>query len=184
MSAELVQEWSQVRSQTLEDLRAYRHLLRTKHTPLLQFLVMPAFVDARCVDVMQADKEYAAFSTTWQVTRDAIAFSSPIERLKHPRLFIPSIQTRPLDWKSEFIANSILKPLSEVYVPLLSSQCGSIVLDGTRFELCARNGGALIRLVWYSGSEGWHPESVPNEWLEVRGLIEVLELLSPEQVGV
>ncbi len=82
-------EWCELRSRTWRLLREREHILRPKHSPLLQFLVMPSFADSWCIDLVRTNGTTAAYYTVWRMTYDIKAFSTAIERLKHPRRICP-----------------------------------------------------------------------------------------------
>lgn len=147
-------EWCELRSRTWRLLREREHILRSKHSPLLQFLVMPSFTDSWCIDLVSTDGTTAAFYTVWRMTYDIEAFSTAIERLKHPRPYLPTLESTKLDASSESI-DAILERLSAIVVPL-SRVRNSISLDGTLYELQIGDGWTGILLQWHN--------QTPNEW--------------------
>lgn len=150
-------EWCELRSRTWRLLREREHILRSKHCPLLQFLVMPSFTDSWCIDLVRTDGITAAYYTVWRMTYDIEAFSTAIERLKHPRPYLPTLESTKLGASSDSL-DEILESLLATVVPL-SRVRNSISLDGTRFELQIGDGWTGIMLQWHNDlPDEWSPE--------------------------
>lgn len=147
-------ECCELRSRTWRLLREREHILRSKHSPLLQFLVMPSFTDSWCIDLVRTNGVTVAYYTVWRMTHDIEAFSTAIERLKHPRPYLPTLESTKLDASPESL-DLILDRLSSIVVPL-SRVRNSIGLDGTLFELQIGDGLTGIMLQWHN--------ELPDEW--------------------
>jgi hypothetical protein len=135
-------------------LREREHILRSKHRPLLQYLVMPSFTDTWCIDLMHSGDTLAAYHTVWRMTQDIKGFTTAIERLKHPRPFVPTLESTPLDISNDTIA-SLMSKLGGVTLPLKSIR-NSISLDGTGYELQIGDGWRGLLLKWHN--------HLPDEW--------------------
>lgn len=155
-------EWFDLRERTWQHLRHKNHISRSKYVPLLQFLTIPSFSDTWCIDVVESDGITSAFLTTWNSTKDVRAFETGLERLKHPRPFVPSLQSTLLPVNSESI-EGILKRFEDIAMPLKPARNSSIYLDGTSYELQFGEGHRGIRLSWH--------EDMPMDWpIELREL--------------
>lgn len=167
------QEWYELRSRTWRLLRQRDHILRSKHLPLFQYLVRPSFTDTWCIDIVQTGDDFGVYHTTWRMTHDLEAFSTAIERLKHPRPYVPTLESVQFD--PELLdAESVLTRISKIRLPLKLTK-NWISLDGTSFEMQIGNGTNGILLQWHN--------QLPDEWLELSEVVESLNELagrSPE----
>ncbi len=162
------QEWNELRSRTWRLLRQRDHILRSKHTPLFQYLVRPSFTDTWCIDIVQTGDVIGAYHTTWRMTHDLEAFSTAIERLKHPRPYVPTLESIQFD--PELLdTESVLTRISKIRLPLKLTK-NWISLDGTSFEMHIGNGTNGILLQWHN--------ELPDEWLELSEIVESLNALA------
>jgi hypothetical protein len=164
------QEWYDLRSRTWQLLRQRDHILRSKHQPLFQYLVRPSFTDTWCIDIVQTGDDFGVYHTIWRMTYDLAAFSTAIERLKHPRPYIPtleSIQVGP----ERLDAESVLTRISKIRLPLKLTK-NRISLDGTSFEMQIGNGRNGMLLQWHN--------QLPEEWAELSNIVESLNELTRE----
>lgn len=155
-------EWYELQSKTRQLLRRREHIRISKHRPLLQYLVMPSFTDTWCIDVVRTGETLCAYRTVWEMTQDINAFTTAIERLKHPRPFVPTIASTPMD-----IGPNALTPLlarfGQIQIPLRHTK-HSICVDGVSFELQIGDGWTGIMLQWHN--------DLPDEWpAELRTLV-------------
>ena len=161
-------EWCELRSDTWRFLRERDHILVSKHRPILQYLVMPSFTDTWCIDVVHSGDVLAAYHTTWRVTRDIEAFATAVERLKHPRPYVPTVESSQMNVSGVEIA-SLISELGMIHVPLRST-ANSVSLDGVGYELQIGDGWTGVMLQWHNElPDGWASElhdivSVLNEW--------------------
>ncbi len=162
------QEWYELRSRTWHLLRQRDHILRSKHTPVFQYLVRPSLSDTWCIDIVQTGDDLGVYYTTWRMTRDLEAFSTAMERLKHPRPYVPTIESTRFDFDS-LGAESLLSRISKVRIPLELTR-NWISLDGTSFEMQIGNGTNGILLQWHN--------RLPDEWLELSDTVELLNELT------
>ncbi|MBL8892741.1 MAG: hypothetical protein JNL67_22385 [Planctomycetaceae bacterium] len=161
-------EWNELRSRTWSLLRQRDHILRSKHTPLFQYLVRPSFADTWCIDIVQTGDVIGVYHTTWRLTHDLEAFSTAIERLKYPRPYDPTLESMQFDPKLLDI-DSVLKRISKIRLPLKLTE-NRISLDGTSFEMQIGNGTNGILLQWQN--------QLPDEWRELSEIVESLNELA------
>ncbi len=162
------QEWNELRSRTWRLLRQRDHILRSKHTPLFQYLVRPSFTDTWCIDIVQTGDAIGVYHTTWRMTHDLGAFSTAIERLKHPRPYVPTLESIQLD--PELLdTESVLTRISKIRLPLKLTK-NLISLDGASFEMQIGHGTNGILLQWHN--------QLPDEWLELSEIVESLNELA------
>jgi hypothetical protein len=151
------QEWYELRSRTWQLLRRRKHILRSKYRPLLQYLVMPSFTDTWCIDVVRTGDELAAYHTLWRMTSDISAFATAIERLKHPKPYVPTLASTRIIIGSDVI-ESLLARLGRIQVPLQVTT-NSISLDGVAFEIQIGDGWTGLMLQWHNvPPDGWSPD--------------------------
>ena len=167
-------EWCELRSSTWRFLLQREHILRSKHLPLLQYLVMPSFTDTWCIDLVRSGDTLAAYHTTWFMTRDIKAFATAIERLKHPRPFVPTVESTPLDISNDTIA-SLMSKLAGAKVSLESIR-NSISLDGTGYALQVGDGWTGVLLEWHN--------QLPDEWPdELTDVVRELDAMQRQFAG-
>jgi hypothetical protein len=107
-----------------------------------------------CIDIVRSESVLAAYRTTWRMTHDIEAFATATERLKHPRPYVPTIDSTRLAIESEEIG-AILSRLGQVSMALRAST-NSISVDGIGFELQIGDGWTGLVLQWHN--------RVPDEW--------------------
>ncbi len=148
------EEWCELRSDTWRLFKQRKHILRSKHTPLLQYLVMPSFHDTWCIDLVRTGDVLGVYHTTWRMTHDIEAFKTAIERLKHARPYTPTLVSDRLAINNGDI-KSILDRLDRIQIPLRLTS-NSISLDGVSFEMQIGDGCTGVMLQWHN--------ELPNEW--------------------
>jgi hypothetical protein len=164
------EEFETVRKAAIDALRCGQHIARSPLSVICQLLVLPSFEDAIRWDVVEASsppngRQLHLQRTIWRMEVDSGAFRSPIERLKHPRPYLPTIETGIVNVNSARL-DSILSQFRTIRIPLAveDPQSG---LDGTAFEL--RLGGPFCsaRIAWRC--------NLPNEWREFHPVVRDLE---------
>ena len=167
-------EWCELRSNTWRFLRERDHILVSKHRPLLQYLVMPSFTDTWCIDVVRSGDVLAAYHTTWRATRDIAAFATAVERLKHPRPYVPTVDSRRLNVTDGEIS-SLISKLGRIRIPLRSTT-NSISVDGIGYELQIGDGWTGVMLQWHN--------DLPDEWAcELHDIVSALNELDRQLAG-
>src|SRR5580704_12583934 len=95
-----MEEFCALRESAYDTLRFGTLIERSRSVPVCQFLILPSFENPFSWDVIKvvSRKEGAQtrlYRSTWRMDVDAHAMSSPVERLKHPRPYKPTLET---DW--------------------------------------------------------------------------------------
>ena len=154
MESEQQIEWSMLRDRAIEHLRDFGHVKRSKYRPVAQFLILPSFSATRSVDLLERDNLLVAFHSIWKSTTDMNAFATPIERMKHPRIFMPTYESLELDVNPANLQN-LLSTIGSVELKLTPTT-NTICVDGTSYELYVGPGYTGIRLRWH--------HELPDEW--------------------
>jgi hypothetical protein len=168
-------EFDAVREAAYNGLRRGRYIEHARSLPACQYLVLPAFENAVSWDVMRgvergAHTEIRLWRSCWRMDQDARAFSSPMERLKHPRPYRPTVDVGWTLLDSSRI-ESIIACLRSIRVPLgvTNSHMGC---DGVSYELSVGESFCNARICWWC--------DLPDEWLElgpvVADLVQLFEL--------
>ncbi len=154
MDQTLQREWYDLQSRTWQLLRTRDHILRSKFSPLFQYLVKPSFTDTWCIDFVRTGGNLAAYYTIWRMTEDVNVFTTASERLKHPKPYVPTLESTRMHDDTLSIA-LLLKRLEQIQIPLLGTK-NAISVDGVSFEMQIGDGltGVLLQ---------WHNE-LPEEW--------------------
>jgi hypothetical protein len=147
--------------------RAYFNSSRSK--PILQYLAVPVFGNPCCLDSLRRtqDREIIVQRTCWRWDLDVEAFSSPVERQRHPRPFEPTIESIILDVDVERLEAALAR-LSRSNVPLAFENPAKGV-DGVSYELELGTFWASCRLRW------WH--TMPEQWSSLRKFVDEIQHL-------
>jgi hypothetical protein len=169
---EQIDEFCTVRESAHAALRLGPRIDRHRSLPLCQFLILPSFENCISWDVLKLDSRDSGAQTRlyrscWRNDADTEAFRSPVERLKHPRPYSPTLET---DWVliEKDKLESILSRFRTIRIPLTltTSHAG---LDGTSFELALGDAFCNARITWWC--------ELPEEWKELRPVVAELEIL-------
>ncbi len=157
------QEWIEVQKDAVR-LLCDESILPGWHS-VTGFTISPSFEsneDFRVYRKNQSneDAELIGVHSTWQKTIDATVFSSPIERVKAPRPFIPGID-RTFHVISPGVWNTWLKKVHSLVVPLNPSG-GCWGIDGTSYTIFVADHRCSINIEWW--------ESLPRQ-LEAVGQV-------------
>ncbi len=165
-------EFYAVRESAFDTLRLGTLIDRHRSVPLCQFLILPSFENPISWDVIEVvsrgeGAQTRLYRSTWRMDVDNQAMSSPVERLKHPRPYKPTLET---DWVL-VDANRlevILSRIRSVRIPLmLANPAGGC--DGTSFELAVGHFFCNARIGWWC--------DMPKEWQELVPVVNELERL-------
>ena len=170
MEAEEMMEWGLVRDRAVAHLRECRHIDTSKHRPLAQFLIIPSFEDTIAVDIVHSQQQLAAYVTLWRSTIDINAFASPVERLRHPRPFLPTYESHQACVPTQNLAE-LLEQFSQIVLPL-SATTNTISLDGTSYELRSGDGYSGIRLHWHN--------RLPEAWSMLDMIVDTMSTLAED----
>lgn len=165
-------EFYKVREWAKKGLRE-RRCLQSHPSPGCQLLILPSFENPICWDVLDIDfdeHDTAAtrlHRTCWRMDIDCEALSDPIERLKHPRPYFPTMETDSVDLDRTAL-QAVLAKFSELRIPL-NVTTASMGFDGAFFEFAIGDHFWNARIRWWN--------ELPAEWQVLRGPLLELENL-------
>ncbi len=172
MEREQMDEFCAVRESAFDALRFGKSIDRHRSIPVCQLLILPSFEnpiswDAIKVVSRQAGAQTRLYRSCWRMDLDTQAMSSPVERLKHPRPFIPTLET---DWVlvDGTKLNLILSGLRGIRIPVTLANAKE-GCDGISFELAIGDFFCNIRIGWWC--------DMPEEWGELQPIVTELEKL-------
>ena len=168
MEQEQYNEFSQLQEAVTAKLRSstYRtdHVIRRQ----IQILVLPSFDDPYVWEVFQKgrrnDINYELVHVCWRRDFDRVAFESPVNRLKYPHAFKPTIETRIAMIASETIIN-FLHHFRQIAVPLAVPDAPA-GLDGTSYELAVGTFWCSARIRWWV--------RLPSQWAQLQSPLDSL----------
>ena len=173
MDREQMDEFYAIRESAYNALRFGTLIERHRSVPVCQLLILPSFENPVSWDVIKIVSRHEAAQTrlcrsTWQMEVDEQAMSSPVERLRHPRPYKPTLET---DWVlvDATRLEAILSRIRGIRIPLMLAE-SHVGLDGTSFELAI--GGDCFcnaRIGWWC--------DMPKEWQELAPVVAELERL-------
>lgn len=169
---ELMEEFCAVRESAYDALRLGTPIDRHRSIPVCQFLILPSFENPVSWDVIKVvsrkdGAQTRLYRSTWRMDVDDQSLSSPVERLKHPRPYQPTLET---DWVlvDTTKLEAVLSRIRSVRIPLMSAE-PLVGCDGTSFELA-------VGEFWCSARIGWWCD-MPKEWHELVPIVTELERL-------
>lgn len=172
MDHEQMDEFYAVREAAYDALRLGTRIDRHRSVPMCQFLILPSFENAVSWDVIRVvsrkdGAQARLYRSCWRMDVDSQAMSSPVERLKHPRPYHPTLETNwvLVDKKKLEV---ILARFNGIRVPLTlaTTRTGC---DGTTFELAVGDFSCNARIGWWC--------DLPDEWQELLPVVTDLESL-------
>jgi hypothetical protein len=172
MDRELMEEFYAVREAVYDGLRLGRYIDRHRSVPVCQYLVLPAFENPVSWDVIRVASRTAGAQTQlyrscWRMDLDDRAMSSPVERMKYPRPFKPTVE---VGWTLVELArvDALVARLRLVRVPLAVARPHS-GCDGVSFELSVGEFCCNARVGWWC--------DLPDEWQELGPVVAELAQL-------
>jgi hypothetical protein len=172
MDREQMDEFYAVRESAYDALRLGTPIERHRSMPMCQFLILPSFENPVSWDVIgvvsrKDGAQTRLYRSCWRMDLDSQAMSSPVERLKHPRPYNPTLET---DWVvvDKGKLEAILARLNTIRIPLTLATA-RVGCDGTSFELAVGDFFCNARIRWWC--------DLPEEWQELRPVVADLESL-------
>jgi hypothetical protein len=170
MEKEQIYEFGAVRESALAVLRLGK--LLAGHHSECQFLILPSFENPVSWDVVtegprKERRQTRLYRSTWRMDVDGPAVRSPVERLKHPRPYPPTLET---DWvliEPERL-DAVVSRLRSVRIPLIVAN-PFMGCDGTFFELGVDHRFLNARVGWWC--------YLPQEWQELAPIVTELQQL-------
>ena len=169
MEHEQMKEFCEVREAVYGGLRHGTFINRQHLLPICQYLVLPSFENPVSWDVIRiassGSDEARLYRSCWRMDIDLQALSTPIERLKHRRPFVPAVEVgfAPIDLSQ---IEKLLAQFRNVRVSLAVTN-PSVGCDGESYELTIGGAFCHARIAWW--------DQLPNEW---RGLAPAIAELS------
>ena len=116
------------------------------------------------------DKQPFFTISTWMREVDLEKLRDPVERLKHPKVLIPTITESTIMVSIEAAAE-VVSNLADICLPTLRPTEGVLGLDGIGYRFCFSQGFYGLDLRWWVDlPHSWHPalERIKNvvAWLE------------------
>ena len=172
MDREQMDEFYAVRESAYDALRLGTCIDRHRSAPVCQLLILPSFENPVSWDVIrivsrQSGAQTRLYRSCWRMDVDSQAMSSPVERLKHPRPYKPTLET---DWTlvDARKLEAILSRFGGIRVPLTLATA-PVGCDGTSFELALGHSFCHARIGWWC--------DMPEEWHELGPVVAELERL-------
>jgi hypothetical protein len=124
----------------------------------LRLAVLPSFTDPHILGLRGWPRGSSqVIWRRWRRDVDAEKLRNPVERLRHPRRLVPTIEEKQSIFDAAR-ARDLVDGVSKLSIPVIP-QATSIGLDGTGYELLAKDGNHSINLRWR--------EAAPREWLPI-----------------
>src|SRR5262245_16575544 len=157
---EQMDEFYAVRESAYDALRFGTLIERHRSVPMCQYLILPSFEnpiswDAIGVVSRKDGAQTRLYRSCWRMDIDSQAMSSPVERLKHPRPYKPTLET---DWAlvDRVKLAAILERFNALRIPLTLAN-KRVGCDGTSFELAIGDSFCNARIGWWCDlPEEWH----------------------------
>jgi hypothetical protein len=140
--------------------------------PVCRFVVLPTFEncfawDVRSMPVRSKPAEPRLFRSCWRKDLDLQALGSPVERLKHPRPYRPTVEVGSVPIDAAKI-EGLVHRFQRIPVPLGVAEPPS-GCDGTNYDLEIGHFFCQARIAWWV--------HLPEEWAALGPLIEELAAL-------
>src|SRR5262249_39052658 len=123
---ELMEESCAVRESAYDSLRLGTLIERQRSVPVCQFLILPSFENPVSWDVIKVvsrkdGAQTRLYRSTWRMDVDDQAMSSPVERLKHPRPYKPTLEA---DWVlvDAVKLEAVLSRIRSIRIPLMLAE--------------------------------------------------------------
>lgn len=166
-------DFAAVREAVYDGLRLGKYIDRHRSVPVCQYLGVPAFDNPFSWDLVQIVSRRAAAQTRlyracWRMDLDVRAMGSPVERMKHPRPFRPTVE---VGWAPVGLAGveALVARFRSIRVPLAVAR-PHFGCDGVSIELSVGDLFCNARIGWWC--------DIPDEWQELRPVVAEMESLS------
>jgi hypothetical protein len=158
-------EFDAVRQAAIDGLRSGA-FVEDEGRPSWRFVILPSFQNSiawevRSLPVPGKPAQPRLFRSCWRMDLDLQAFSSPVERLKHPRPYRPTVEVgwAPIDAAE---IDGLVRQFRSISVPLTVAD-PPIGCDGTNYELEIGDFFCHARVAWWV--------RLPKEWEALGPLI-------------
>lgn len=140
--------------------------------PVCRFVVLPSFEnsvawDVRSLRVRGKPAEAQLFRSCWRMDLDQQTLLSPVERLKHPRPYRPTVELGSVPIDAARI-EGLMHRFQTIGVPLAVANPPT-GCDGTNYELEIGHFFYHVRIGWWV--------RLPDEWKTIAPVIEEMAAL-------
>jgi hypothetical protein len=170
MDREQMDEFYAIREAACDGLRLGTYIERHRSVPVCQILILPSFENPVSWDVIRVaarglGAQTRLYRSCWRMDIDCENTRSPVERLKHPRPYIPTID---VDWVliDRALVETIIGRLRATPI-LLALASRPVGCDGVTFELSIGDFFCNARISWWC--------ELPEEWKQIRPVVTELE---------
>jgi hypothetical protein len=123
---------------------------------------------------MGADRKFSVHKKTWRSNVDVQVFASPIERLRHPKELLPTIEEKVSEISAAEISSYEASLARLQFRPYLAPST-SVRLDGTNYEFWTDTIDSSFHLAWH--------EDGPEEWrVQARAIRCILDDLKQKEL--
>jgi hypothetical protein len=166
VDSEHLHEFTGVREAACEGLRSGA-FVPDAGSPVCRFVILPSFGNSvawevRSRPVRARPAELRLFRSCWRMDLDLQHFGSPLERLKHPRPYRPTVEVGSVLVDADRI-NALVHRFGCTPIPL-GVAVPPVGCDGTIYELDIGNFFCHARIAWWV--------SLPLEWKALEPIIE------------
>lgn len=158
MDAELFDEFDAVRDVAIAGLRSGA-FVGDRGRPSCRLVILPSFNnpvawEVRSLPVRGKPAQPRLFRSCWRMDVDLQALGSPVERLKHPREYRPTVEvgSAPIDPAR---IDGLVRRFRMISIPLAVAE-GPCGCDGTNYELEMGDFFCHARIGWWV--------RLPREW--------------------
>ncbi len=165
MDAEQLAEYLTIRDQVYHALHDGSYVKQSRGRQICQLLILGSFenpISWHIVEVLRTrlDAETYLHRVCWRADLDLSAFMTPVERLRYPRPYAPTIEVGSVLINRDEM-DQVLTPFQQVLVPLNIPE-HPILLDGVSFELTLGGLFCSSRIHWSNQlPEAWHALELP-----------------------
>ncbi|MFO0815823.1 MAG: hypothetical protein U0796_21610 [Gemmatales bacterium] len=168
MDREQQAEFLRVRQIAIRRLRQVKLKSSRLASHICKYVELPSFGNAIAWDVLsmltREGKSLRLYRTCWRYDQDSEAFRSPIIRLKHPKPYLPTLESGWVELRSSEL-HGILELLTGTRVPMYCDN-HHVGFDGTSFELTMGDAFCFTTIHWWS--------RLPKEWLPLESAVKKL----------
>ena len=172
METEQREEFYAIREEAYNGLQSGKYIDRFRSVSVCRYLILPSFENPVSWDVIRvvarrAEAQTRLYRSCWRMDIDQQAMRSPIERLKHPRPYTPTIEVNCVS----IDRNQVEAVLSQIrFKPIpLAIEHPPAGCDGTSFELALGDFFCNARIRWWC--------DLPTEWKDLKPVVAELKQL-------
>jgi hypothetical protein len=177
MSHEFQSQFFELRKKALAELRPFPEV--SGQRDLFTLVELPSFKASASWTVCaatKAEQKFTVHTKTWRSDVDLRIFESPLERLRHPKDLLPTVQEEVCEIPASEISRHEAALAGLRFAPYLAMPT-SMYCDGTSYEFLSDVLFSSCRLTWHEdGPEEWR-----SEVAVLRRILEDLKKKKPNQ---